>query len=316
MSPHFFSAFLFVSLAIAQTGLPVTLEIEIDDLVEYMGDTPDVMKLGTDPDRTTPLLPNTFFNVNHLADIISVNGQPAKGVLVQAVRVYGLTSTATRGRPIADVTRASLRTQYFEILTAAGKPAGTIVAIGMSGTSGMAIAGGTGAFLGARGFSKQVGRVRPARFASATEDPSRRRHHGGGRSTQRLVVYPMLYPQIQSRNGLPAITHGNSSTPVASATPAASGEVLSMLVSNLGPTSPSVEPGEPFPASPPMLVNLPVEIRVGGKKAEVLGAAGQPGSIDGYQVRFRMPEGVPAGEATVHVTAAWMNVAPVNIPVR
>ncbi len=309
-------ALLYVSGAIAQPGIPVILNIEIDDHVEYFSDTTDVMKLGTEPDRTKPLLPNTFFNVNHLADIISINGQPAKGVLVQAVRVYGLTATPTPTRPIADVTRPSMRTQYFEILTADGNPIGAIVVIGMAGADALAIVGGTGVFLGARGFLKQVGRVRPARFASASEDPSRRRHLGGGRSTQRLVVYPMLYPQIESSNGVHAIVHGSNSAPITAVNPAASGEVVSMMVTNLGPTRPAVEPGEPFPASPPARVNAPVEVHVGGKKAEVLAAIGRPGSIDGFQVRFRMPEAVPAGEAQVQISTAWMKGAAVTIQVR
>lgn len=316
MRPAFYLAVLCISPAFAQPGLPVILNIEIGDLVEYVADTPDVMKLGTDPNLTTPLLPNSFFNVNHLADVLSVNGRPAKGVLVQAVRVYGLTTTPTPTRPIADVTRSSLRTQYFEILTADGNPVGTIVVIGMSRAESLAIVGGTGAFVGARGFLKQIGREKPARFASATEDPSRRRQLGGGRTTQRLVVYPMIYPQIQTTNGVPAVVHGNGAAPVTATAPAVSGEALSMLVRHLGPTRPAVTVGESFPASPPAVVNSPVEVHVGGKKAELLAASGRPGSTDEYEVRFRVPPGLQAGDAQVQITAAWMQAAPVVIPIR
>ena len=43
-----------------------------------------------------------------------------------------------------------------------------------------------------------------------------------------------------------------------------------------------------------------------GNSAEVLGAVGFPGSVDGYQVNFRMPPGTAKGVATIQVSAAWI----------
>ena len=37
-----------------------------------------------------------------------------------------------------------------------------------------------------------------------------------------------------------------------------------------------------------MLHNTPVEVTVNGEAAEVLSAVGLPGTVDGYQVNFRM----------------------------
>jgi hypothetical protein len=44
----------------------------------------------------------------------------------------------------------------------------------------LAITGGTGAFLGARGQMGFAAILTPPRAASVTEDPSQRRLHGGG----------------------------------------------------------------------------------------------------------------------------------------
>jgi uncharacterized protein (TIGR03437 family) len=307
---------LFAAALAAQPGSPTVLTIEIDNLVEYLGDTADVMKLGTDPNITTPLLPNTFFNANHVADVISVNGEPAKGVVVQAVRVYGLSTAPTPSRPvIADVTRASLRTQYFEILSADGTSLGTIITSGMN-LPAYAIVGGTGAFVGARGYSTQVAVTRPARLASASEDPSRRRIFGGGRTTQRLVIYPMTYPEVLTVNGQPAITRADGFTPISSARPAVAGEILSLFASGLGPVRSNIAPDEPFPSSPLAVVNSPVQVTVGGKPAEVLAAVGFPGSTNGYQVNFRVPDGVPPGDATVQISVAWIKASPVSMRLR
>ena len=88
------------------------------------------------------------------------------------------------------------------------------------------------------------------------------------------------------------------------------------LLTGLGPTVPAVDPGQPFPSSPLANVNSPVEMTVNGKAAEVLGAAGYPGSVDGYQVNFRVPPDAAKGVATIQVSAAWIAGAGVQIAVQ
>jgi uncharacterized protein (TIGR03437 family) len=97
--------------------------------------------------------------------------------------------------------------------------------------------------------------------------------------------------------------------------PAAAGEVLSVFMRNLGPTTPGVDPGKPFPASPPT-VNAPVQVTVNGESAEVTAAVGYPGSIDGYQVNFRVPSGASKGTATIQVSAAWIAGPAVSIAIQ
>ena len=53
-----------------------------------------------------------------------------------------------------------------------------------------------------------------------------------------------------------------------------------------------------------------------GVSAEVLGAVGLPGAVNGYQVNFRLPSGTPKGLASIQVTAAWIAGTAVSIAVQ
>ena len=64
------------------------------------------------------------------------------------------------------------------------------------------------------------------------------------------------------------------------------------------------------------MVNSPLAVAVNGKSAEVLGAVGYPGSVDGYQVNFRLPPDTAKGTVSIQVSAAWIPGAPVSIPVQ
>jgi uncharacterized protein (TIGR03437 family) len=50
--------------------------------------------------------------------------------------------------------------------------------------------------------------------------------------------------------------------------------------------------------------------------AEVLGAVGYPGAVNGYQVNFRVPPTTAPGIATVQVSAAWITGAAVKIQIQ
>jgi uncharacterized protein (TIGR03437 family) len=80
--------------------------------------------------------------------------------------------------------------------------------------------------------------------------------------------------------------------------------------------NPSVDPGQPFPASPPAPVNSPIQVTVNGKTAEVVGAVGYPGSPDGYQVNFRVPPDASKGVAAIQVVAAWIAGPSVSIALQ
>jgi uncharacterized protein (TIGR03437 family) len=179
--------------------------------------------------------------------------------------------------------------------------------------------GGTGAYLAARGEfggAQTAGSGSIGRIASMSEDPANRRVNGGGKQPFVLAVIPMSAPQIITIFGAPAVTHFKDSSLVTAFTPAAAGEVLSLRATGLGPTVPGVDPGQPFPATPPAVVNSPIEVKVNGKPAEVLAAIGTPGTVDGYDVQFRVPADAGKGLTTIQLTAAWIAGPTVTIAVE
>jgi hypothetical protein len=317
---------------LAQVPPASVLRIDTVNHVVYFEDTGDVSKFATDPNTPTPLLPGKIFNRQiAIADLHAVNGQPVMGVHTRVGVTIGLQTAPTPGHAIADSVRNAADEISFEILKSDGTPIGTIMAGGFIGgasppgspskvtVSNFVITGGTGAFLGARG---QVGAEDPPpgvsvqRGASITEDPANRRLNGGG--TQRWVVHliPMSAPQIMITANGPAVTHSSDFSLVTSSKPAAAGEILSLFATGLGPTVPAVDPGQPFPSSPAATVNSPIEVKVNGKSAEVLGAVGYPGSLEGYQVNFRVPLDAAKGMVTIQVSAAWVAGTAVGIAVQ
>jgi uncharacterized protein (TIGR03437 family) len=89
-----------------------------------------------------------------------------------------------------------------------------------------------------------------------------------------------------------------------------------LYATGLGPTLPALAPGAAFPASPLQPANSPIDISIGGRPADVLYAGGFPGSTDGFQVNFRVPSGVAAGMVPPQLTAAFIPVAGVNVPIQ
>jgi uncharacterized protein (TIGR03437 family) len=319
-------------LSLAQVPPPSILRIDTQNAVLYVEDTGDVAKFATDPNVPTEASVKNFFRATAIADIVAVNGQAATGTHTRAAVNLGLRTAPTPGLAISDTVRSALATFTFEILKSDGTPIGTIIASGLaggaappgsalaaSGGNNLAIVGGTGAFLGVRG---QLGAAAPAagvavqRPASITEDPANRRAHGGG--TQQWIAHliPMTRPEVVMIPTGPAIVHSNDFSPVNSSKRAAQGEILSIFATGLGPVTPGIDPGQKFPSTPLSAVNSPVEVTVNGKAAEILGAVGYPGTVDTYQVNFRLPPDTAAGLASIQITSAWISGSPVSIPVQ
>lgn len=316
-------------LVMAQAAPPTILSIDLENFVQYQSDTSDASQYGAKAALTLPatfLSSSNFWVATGLADIVAVNGQPAKGVYAMRSRVIKTDPNPNPGGAIADVSREAIREEVFEILSASGNPVGSIMSLGLSSGAAppgspasqtgvnFAVIGGTGSFVGVRGTSGSGGGN--ARGASMAEDPSNRRINGGNKSRRIVTVFPMSVPQIILTPNGPAVTHSNDFSLVASSKPAAAGEILSVFMTGLGPVRPGVDPGQPFPSNPVAAVNSPVEALVNGKPAEVLAAVGFPGTEDGYQVNFRLPSNTSKGIATIQVSAAWISSTPVSIPVQ
>jgi hypothetical protein len=309
------------------------LNVELQNVVEYQVDSSDTSKFGTNPN----IVPGSITvngclgkGVVGIGDIVSVNGLPAKGTYTTRGVTICLNPTPVPGQPLADIMANTIRFETYEILQSDGTPVGTVMTNGLNasapsppgppaGALNFAIVGGTGAFLGARG---QAGKVQglagnvPIRTASVVEDPANRRQNGGGHVVFTLYIIPMSQPAIATIAGGPAVTHSNDFSLVSASKPAVAGEILSLFATSLGPTLPGVNPGQPFPSTPLAAVNSPIDVTVNGKSAEVLGAVGYPGAVDGYQVNFRVPADTGTGTATIQISSAWIPGAPVSITVK
>src|SRR5271165_803373 len=224
-----------------------TLLIELQNVVEYQVDVSDLSKYGTNPNVTHGSIAQGVgvgcvgVPVIVYGDIVSVNGQPARGTYVSRAVSVCLSPTPVPGvNAIADTTWASMRDETYEILQSDGiTPVGTIMTNGLNngapsppgppvGTQNFAIAGGTGAFFGVRGQkgganSGLSGLVIP-RTASIAENPANRRQNGGGHIRSVLYVIPMSSPEIVATPGGPAVTHSTDFSLVSASRPAAAGE--------------------------------------------------------------------------------------------
>jgi uncharacterized protein (TIGR03437 family) len=317
-------------VASGQSAPAAILQVDVENLVEYIEDTSDLSKFATVPTVTSALLPKNFALHLSIGDIVAINGEPAKGTMTRNSRLINHTNAPNPGQGIADAVRGAVTVDTFEILSSTSTAIGTIITSGLAPgvpapgapvavTQGnFAVIGGTGAFLGVRGQNGQAvtSQTIPIRLASITEDPANRRQNGGGRVRWVMQLIPQERPEIAITSNGPAVTHSSDFSLVTAAKPAAAGEILSLFAAGLGPTKPGVDPGSPFPTSPAAVVNSPVAVLVNGQPAEVLGAVGYPGAVDGYQVNFRIPPGTASGTAAIQVTAAWIAGPQVQIPIQ
>jgi uncharacterized protein (TIGR03437 family) len=321
-------AAVYCRLALGQSTQTTLLKIDVANYVPYTYDAFDIQKFATAPSLTpTPPTGRAFEFFVFIGDIVAVNGKPVKGLWTARGTTLFFDPNAVPGHSTADLTRGNVIDMYWEISQVDGTPVGTLAASGLTRGSpppgaplaqtgdNLTIIGGTGAFLGVRGQAGVIDLGSP-RQASVVEDPASRRTIGGAKRSYVLHLIPMSVPQIVTTANGPAVTHSSDFSPVTASKPAASGEILSLFATGLGPTVPGVDPGQPLPSSPQAAVNSPVEVTVNGKPAEVLAAVGYPGTVDGYQVNFRVPPDTVKGVATIQVSAAWVAGAPVRITVQ
>src|SRR5258708_27398883 len=113
---------------------------------------------------TTAVSPRNFLWAVLIGDIVAVNGQPAKGTFVARTHAVTATPAPNPGDAIADISTLAIRYQTFQILQSNCTPVGTIMAFGLEQGGNpppgaplaqtgqnVAVGGGTGAFLAARG---------------------------------------------------------------------------------------------------------------------------------------------------------------------
>lgn len=305
---------------------PTLLRVDVENFVAYGYDAAEPSALAKSAAPVVSTAPVNFGNYVSFADIVAVNGSPAKGTMVFRTQVIRLTPTAAPGQAIGDITRGQHGDYAFEFLQPDGTQVGSIFAVGL--TAGVpapgsprdsiagnnTIVGGTGPFQGARGTMNQS--QGGSRVTSQIEDPSMRRSNGGPKAQFLLQVFLPVPPQIVvASGGLAGIFHADW-TPVNSSSPARSGETLITYTAGLGPTQPLLGAGEVFPGEPFAMVTSPVEVIVGGQPVAAINKLGVPGTSDTYRVDFRVPDAAPAGLVPVSIRVAWLEGPSIQMPVR
>jgi len=124
-------------VGVATTASAQILDIEINNGVFYVYDTTDLSTFATSPAVVPPWSggpsPRNFFSGVFIADIVSVNGQPARGVMVRRGTRVGLTTNQVPGQAIADTIRGFIDDGVWEIQTADGTAVGTFTTHGFIG---------------------------------------------------------------------------------------------------------------------------------------------------------------------------------------
>jgi uncharacterized protein (TIGR03437 family) len=288
------------------------LTIETRNVVNYVGDIFDPTKLALLTSPQTTLTTRAFTETIMVADVVSVNGRPSKGLWQSRGFAMGYSPTAGAGSGIADSAEGGPGECKWAILDADGNLIGRFQEGGL-GTH--QITGGSGIFLGIRGTQTRVAATTPARRTSMTEDPSLRRVLGGGTLVHTFHIAPS-YPPGFSDDVNVALMHLDFS-PVTTSHPAQAGELLIARVVNLGFTLPGVDPGSPFSNSPPYTAVVgPVEVVVGGQSSDAINQLGWPGLTNVYRIDFKVPAGTKGGLVAFQIRASGIAGPPLMFPVQ
>jgi len=330
MKPFSWLAVCVLVVGVTTPASAQLLDIEIANGVFYVYDTGNLSAWATSPAVVPPWSggppPRNFFSGVFIADIVSVNGRPARGVMVRRGTRVGLTTSPAPGQAISDTIRGFIDDGVWEIQTAEGAAIGTFTTHGFIGGppppgapaaatgTNLAVTGGTGAYLGAGGQltgapvtgSPGTRLLQP----SVTEDPANRRINGGNRSRFLVQLIPAFHPDIVAGHAGRAVFHATDGRPVTTGHPASAGEELTLYARNLAPQAPSAAGGAGQPATGTL------EVMIDGVVAEVTSAAVDPHTPDVYRINFVVPDRVISPLATLYVSSAWMSSAPVQFPAR
>src|ERR1700681_1058901 len=98
------------------------IQIDVENYVYYYGDNPDYSKFAGAAQATPPVATKTFASFIGWADIVRVNGQPAKGTWSIRATHTNLTPAPAPGQSMADTTRNFFADWIWEIQQADGTP--------------------------------------------------------------------------------------------------------------------------------------------------------------------------------------------------
>ena len=344
-SPHGLPSAVASAFGNAPVPQPILFTVHLANVTAYYQDTVALSTLATlplAPINTANLAKNNFFPLEVVADIVQINNDnTVKGLYLSKNLVTksghdASGTTAPQGTAISDASITGFRHDIYKILNPDYTEVGSIMAAGVSGQpiapggppdllgGDWTITGGTGAFLGVTGQMGGQGGGGGGggtiRAASVTEDPSLRRSLANPTniSTMFLYLIPKEFPQIVAIFHAPSGNH--PPRPVTPADPARANDQLLLYATGLGPVTPNVPIGQPFPTNAASAVVSPVVVTVGNTPPILIApgnAVGYPGYANGYSVLFTMPAGVSAQNhaSSIQITAAWIPSVPATIHV-
>jgi len=103
-------------LGLAQVEPHTILNVNVENIVVYYEHVSDASTFGTNPNVEVAAVSRNFQTSVLIGDIVSVNGQPTKGVTVHTFRTINLRTAPTTGQAIADLMRANSQSLTFEFL--------------------------------------------------------------------------------------------------------------------------------------------------------------------------------------------------------
>jgi uncharacterized protein (TIGR03437 family) len=114
-----------------------------------------------------------------------------------------------------------------------------------------------------------------------------------------LSLAPVQPAIFTDENGM-STAQGAGSTPISEASPARSGDIITIFVEGMGATTPPVSSGTAVDT----LTNVQAQpvVTIAGVPAEVISAGLMPGAIGVYAIRLRIPSGIAAGDLSLIVT--------------
>jgi len=133
MNHHFKLALGTITFCAAAFGQTSILAIDIENIVVYNQDTADVTKWASIPEKTDPLVSQNFVPIIWLADVVAVNGVPAKGTWTVRGTTLVRSTTLTPGQAVADSGSFFFFDWIVDLILPDGRQVGTIMATGWGG---------------------------------------------------------------------------------------------------------------------------------------------------------------------------------------
>ncbi len=326
MKPLLALVFLLPALALGQATSDVILTLDFENVVGYVLD-PAESPMWMSSSAKVPDVPSSYIltlkNYFQLADLVAVNGKPAKGTGVWWALWTRFPSSPAAApapkRPIADIVRNTIGEMMIEVHDPEKGQVGTLAGLAMAAGAAppgappdttlgnLAITGGTGIWCGIRGQGASISSS-GVRTITVVEDPAYRRVNGGGKTRMAVTLNSVALPAVVA-------AYHEDFSPVSASSPAHPGEKLVLAVKGLGPTNPTLVPGKTFDSEKLATVTSPVTAMMSDLPAPVSNAIGWPGTNDTYRVDVTVP-GVAPGTAGTALTVAWMQGPEFKIPVK